>query len=124
MFDNWKVGADVIAVSGQYLRGDESNLNAMLPGYAVVNVHTKYQVTKQVEVFGLVRNLFNQRYYTFGTFFETNEVPFLNLHGSAHDGPRRPARRLCGRAGKVLITAINPARPPSHRPTAPRADRA
>ena len=32
VFDNWKVGADLIAVSGQYLRGDENNLNPMLPG--------------------------------------------------------------------------------------------
>ncbi len=35
VFDNWKVGADFIAVSGQYLRGDENNLNPMLPGYWV-----------------------------------------------------------------------------------------
>jgi len=30
--DTWKVGAN-LAFSGQYLRGDESNLNPMLPGY-------------------------------------------------------------------------------------------
>ena len=52
VFDNWKVGADLIAVSGQYLRGDETNLNPMLPGYWVVNLHTTYQVSKHVEVFG------------------------------------------------------------------------
>jgi iron complex outermembrane recepter protein len=101
VFDNWKVGADVIAVSGQYLRGDENNLNAMLPGYAVVNVNTKYQVNKHVEVFGLVRNLFNQRYYTFGTFFETNEVPFLNLTDPRTMGPGAPLAAYAGVRAKL-----------------------
>ena len=102
VLDNWKVGADLIAVSGEYLRGDESNLNPMLPGYWLVNLHTSYKVTKEIEVFGLVQNLFDRRYYTFGTFFETDEVPFLNLK-DPHLGARRPARRLCGGAREVLI---------------------
>ena len=33
VFDGWKVGGDLIVASGQYLAGDESNLNAKLPGY-------------------------------------------------------------------------------------------
>lgn len=75
----WKVGADLIAVSGQYLAGDESNLNPKLPGYWTVNLHTSYRISKNVEAFGLIQNLFDQRYYTFGTFFDTTEVPFLGL---------------------------------------------
>jgi iron complex outermembrane receptor protein len=96
VFENWKVGADFIAVSGQYLRGDENNLNWMLPGYAVVNLNTTYKVSKQVEVFGLVQNLFNQRYYTFGTFFEKNEVPFLNLQDPRTMGPGAPLAAYAG----------------------------
>ena len=42
-----------------------------MPSYTVVNLHTSYQVTKDFEIFGMVNNLFNQRYYSSGTFFET-----------------------------------------------------
>ena len=75
----WKVGANLIAFSGQYLAGDQSNQNPKLPPYWVLNLHTTYQISKNFEAFALVQNLFDRRYYTFGTFFDTSEVPFLNL---------------------------------------------
>jgi iron complex outermembrane recepter protein len=75
----WKVGANLVAFSGQYFAGDQSNQNPKLPGYWVLNLHTTYQFSKNIEAFGLIQNLFDQRYYTFGTFFDTTEVPFLNL---------------------------------------------
>jgi iron complex outermembrane receptor protein len=96
VFPNWKVGADLIAVSGQYLRGDENNLNPMLPAYWTLNLHTTYKVTRDVEVFGLVQNVFDQRYYTFGTFFETDEVPFLNLRDPRTLGPGAPLAAYAG----------------------------
>jgi iron complex outermembrane receptor protein len=77
--DAWKLGADVNAVGSQYLVGDQSNLNPKVPAYWVVNLHSSYQVTKNVETFALVRNLFNQRYYLQGTFFQTDSFPYLNL---------------------------------------------
>ncbi len=88
--DNWKIGANLVAASGQYLRGDESNLNPMLPGYWIVNLNTTYEISKNVEIFGLVQNLFNKRYYTFGTFFDTSEVPFLGLTDPRTVSPGAP----------------------------------
>ena len=41
-----------------------------MPAYWVANLHTSYQITKEAQVFGVVTNLFNQRYYTYGTYFE------------------------------------------------------
>ncbi|GJE45353.1 Vitamin B12 transporter BtuB [Methylobacterium soli] len=70
----WKVGLNVSAFSSSYYRGDESNLNRKLPAYYVMNLTTSYQVTKNLEVFGLVTNLTNNRYATFGTFAETGAV--------------------------------------------------
>ena len=96
VFDNWKVGADLIAVSRQYLRGDETNLNPMLPGYWLVNLNTTYKVSKHVELFGLVRNLFDRRYFTFGTFFETAEIPFLGLTDSRTLSPGAPLSVYAG----------------------------
>jgi iron complex outermembrane receptor protein len=75
----WKLGADINMIGSQYLVGDQSNQNPKVPAYWVANLHTSYQATKNIEVFALVRNLFNRHYLTFGTFFETNSFPYLNL---------------------------------------------
>ena len=69
--DAWKLGGDLNYFGSQYLIHDDSNLNPKVPAYWVVNLHTSYQITKNVEVFGLVQNLFNQHYYSAGTFFDT-----------------------------------------------------
>lgn len=96
----WKVGADVIAVSGQYLVGDESNLNPMLPGYCVVNLNTTYKLSTNVELFGLVQNLFNRRYYTSGTFFDTGAIPFLGLTDPRSVSPGTPLAAYAGLRAK------------------------
>ena len=70
----WKVGADVALVGSQYFVGDDSNHNAKVPAYSVTNLHTSYQINKELQVFGHVTNLFNQRYYTYGTYFELGGV--------------------------------------------------
>jgi len=98
--DGWTVGADMVAVSGQYLVGDESNLNPKLPGYWVANLHTTYKVSKQVEVFGQVRNVFDKRYYTAGAFFEVDAIPFLGLTDPRTVSPGAPRAFYAGLRGK------------------------
>jgi iron complex outermembrane recepter protein len=100
VWDDWTVGADMIAVSGQYLVGDESNLNPKLPGYWVANLHTTYKVSKQVEVFGQVRNVFDKRYYTAGAFFEVDAIPFLGLTDPRTVSPGAPRAFYAGLRGK------------------------
>ena len=75
----WKLGADINMIGSQYLVGDQANQNPKVPAYWVVNLHSSYQVTKHVEAFGLVRNLFDRHYLTYGTFFQTDSFPYLNL---------------------------------------------
>jgi iron complex outermembrane receptor protein len=77
--DPWKFGADLNVVGSQWLVGDESNQNPKLPAYWVVNLHSSYKISDNVEVFGLVRNLFNQHYAVAGTFFDVTSFPYLNL---------------------------------------------
>jgi iron complex outermembrane receptor protein len=77
--DAWKVGADLNVIGSQYLVGDESNQNPQLPAYWVVNLNSSYRISKNVEFFALVRNLFDQHYYLYGTFFQTSSFPYLNL---------------------------------------------
>jgi iron complex outermembrane receptor protein len=77
--DPWKIGADLYVIGNQYLVGDESNQNPKMPPYWTVNLHSSYQVTKNVELFALVKNPFNQHYYVYGTFFDVTSFPYLNL---------------------------------------------
>jgi iron complex outermembrane receptor protein len=88
--DQWKVGADWTLVSSQYLFGDASNLNRPLPGYGVVNAHTSFQLTKTIELYANVQNLLNKRYYTYGTFFDTAAITFLNLKNPRTLSPAAP----------------------------------
>ena len=69
--DKWKVGADLNVVGSQWLIHDDTNQSPKVPAYWVVNLHTSYQVTPNIEVFGLINNVFNQHYYLAGAFFET-----------------------------------------------------
>lgn len=69
--DAWKVGADVNVVGSQWLVGDSTNQSPKVPAYTVVNLHTSYRITPNIEVFGLINNVFNQHYYLGGTFFGT-----------------------------------------------------
>ncbi|KQQ37459.1 TonB-dependent receptor [Methylobacterium sp. Leaf125] len=70
----WRFGMNLQAYSSSYFRGDESNLNRKLPPYYVLGLNTSYQITPNLQVFGLITNLTNNRYTTFGTFFETGIV--------------------------------------------------
>jgi outer membrane receptor protein involved in Fe transport len=55
------------AVSTQYLRGDDANAEAPLPGYAVWRLKIAYQ-RPHLGVTATVRNLFDHVFSTFGTY--------------------------------------------------------
>lgn len=72
------VGADLVGVSGQYFEGDEANQDAKLPAYWVANLHGSWQMTPRLELFGRIDNLFDRRYASFGTYFETDALENLD----------------------------------------------
>jgi iron complex outermembrane recepter protein len=90
--DRWRVGADMVAASGQVIFGNENGALPQVPGYAVFGLHTSYQIAKQVQAYGLIQNLFDQRYYTAGALFDItsfpNAAPFLTNPTSL--GPGKP----------------------------------
>ena len=92
--DAFKVGADVVYVSSQYLVGDESNQAPKLPDYTVFNVHASYQINKSLRIYGKIDNLFDNRYATYGTFFDTAALPNFANGGTAFTDARSlsPAR--------------------------------
>lgn len=85
----WKFGADYIFTSGVHLRGDEANLDRPLPSWGIVNLKTSYKVADNVEVYGLVNNLLDRRFSTFGTYFETGGT-FLQFNNPRTFGPGAP----------------------------------
>ncbi len=76
--DDWKIGTDLVLVSSEFYFGDESNQNPKLPGYGVVNLRTSYRITDNVTVYGLINNLFDNKYATYGAFYE---LPVSNVSG-------------------------------------------
>jgi iron complex outermembrane recepter protein len=99
--DAWKFGFDVNAVGSQYMVGDQANQNPKVPPYAVVNLHGSYQVNKNWELFALVQNLFNQHYYTTGTFFSPGSVaPAVALTDPRMFVPGMPLAAYAGMRAK------------------------
>ncbi len=70
----WKLGGDVIWVGSQWYVGDDANQNVKIADYWVANLHTSYQMTKELQIYGLVNNLFNRKFATFGTYFDPQSV--------------------------------------------------
>ncbi|HET9244589.1 MAG TPA: TonB-dependent receptor [Xanthobacteraceae bacterium] len=66
----FKLGTDVIWVSGQWFIGDDANQNPKLADYWVANLHGSYQLTKELQIYGVINNLFNRKFATFGAFFD------------------------------------------------------
>jgi outer membrane receptor protein involved in Fe transport len=99
--DAWKVGGNAIFVSSQYVVGDESNQYAKLPSYTVFNLHTSYQVAKNVQLYGKIDNVFDNRYVTYGQFFDRGALPNFTNGGADFSDPRSlsPARPRAFYAG-------------------------
>ena len=103
----WKVGADLNVVGSQWLVGDELNQNPKVAPYWVVNLHSSYKITDNVEIFGLVRNLFDQHYNVFGTFFDVTSFPYLGLTDPRTFVPGIPFAAYMGVRG--TLPTIGPA---------------
>jgi outer membrane receptor protein involved in Fe transport len=68
----WSVGANVIVNSSSWSRGDENNQDATgpIPGYTVVNLDARLRVSRNVEFFARINNLFDRDYANFGVLGE------------------------------------------------------
>jgi outer membrane receptor protein involved in Fe transport len=99
--DAFKVGGDALFVGSQYFVGDDSNQAQRLPSYAVFNLHTSYQINKTFQIYARADNIFDSRYATYGTFFDTSAVPNFANGGAPFTDPRSvsPARPRAFYAG-------------------------
>jgi iron complex outermembrane receptor protein len=71
----WRVGADARYTSSQFLAGDQSNQEAPLPAYTVVGAHGSYQMSRTLQLFVAIDNLFDRTYYTYGAFTQLDGLP-------------------------------------------------
>jgi iron complex outermembrane receptor protein len=92
--DAWKVGFTGPAVSGKFLVGDESNLNPKTDPYVLMNFVTSYALTPKATIFGVVQNVFNAKYASFGTFSTVSEVPILQAPGATDPRSLSPGAPL------------------------------
>ncbi len=100
---DWTVGTTGIASSGRVLQGDGSNRNPTTGSYVVLNLNTSYRVTKAVELFGLVQNLTNEKYATFGGFSPVALVPIAQAPGATNTRSLSPGAPVAGFGG-VRVT--------------------
>jgi outer membrane receptor protein involved in Fe transport len=97
--DAWTVGLTGVAATSQFLFGDEANLTKPLPGYFVLNLNTSYQVTKNIQLFGLIQNVTDQRYYIYGTFSPTSSITFFQAPGTSNPRSYNIGAPIAGFAG-------------------------
>jgi outer membrane receptor protein involved in Fe transport len=91
--DRLSAGLTVQAFSSQYVRGNENNQHqpdgvtffgsGEAPGYAVLNLRADYKLTKTLDIFARVNNVFNHHYDTIGML---GSNPF-NAQGSFINNP-------------------------------------
>jgi outer membrane receptor protein involved in Fe transport len=86
--DAFKVGGDALFVGSQYFAGDESNQFPKLPSYAVFNLHASYQIDKNFQIYARADNIFDNRYASYGTFFDTTALPNFTNGGAPFTDPR------------------------------------
>src|SRR5215475_10717075 len=60
---------------------------AKVADYWVANLHGSYQLTKEWQIYGFINNLFNRKFATFGTFFDTQST-VANVIPNALSDPR------------------------------------
>jgi outer membrane receptor protein involved in Fe transport len=85
----FSIGGDFLANSGQYLRSDEANLLGKTAGYVVMNLRAVYTFNPHVSLFGRIDNVFDRRYYTFGTLGDPDEV-FPDFEDPRFYSPAQP----------------------------------
>ncbi|MGZ5725126.1 MAG: TonB-dependent receptor domain-containing protein, partial [Caldimonas sp.] len=63
----WRIGVTAQLASSVYARGDENNAdsNGRVPGFALVNVDTRFRLAERLQLFARVDNAFDRRYANF-----------------------------------------------------------
>ena len=96
---SWSVGGNLVAASGQFAHGAENNqtlldVSPKIPGYAILNLDTNYNVSSNWSLSAKVNNVFDKEYSTFGQLEQ-------NIYTGSYEQFRTPS---APRAGWVGLT--------------------
>lgn len=72
--DAFSLGGDLQLQAGQYLFGDEANIQRRTKAFAVMNLRGAVRLLGSVQFFAEISNLLDRHYATYGTFSETDSV--------------------------------------------------
>ena len=81
----FSVGCEATIQSNVVRFGDESNLNAPVGGYGLLNLNAAYRPVDHLTVFVVVNNALNKRFDTYGSFGPIGDVPWPNIPGGVSD---------------------------------------
>ena len=94
--EKFSINGDLLATSGQYLRGDESNLMEKTTPYMVINARLEYRLNEGTIFFLAMNNLLDEKYETFGLFGEPSEVLGENFKNNRFLSPGAPRAAWLG----------------------------
>ena len=102
---SWLVGGDAQFVSPQYLGGDESNQMPTLSSYAVINVHSSYEINERVQVYAHIVNLTNRQHSTFGELGDPTGIGVPGVPADADSNDPRVDNRFLSPASPISVYA-------------------
>lgn len=65
----------------------------------MLNFNTSYQITPNFQIFGLVQNVLDTKYYVYGTFSPTSAITFAQAPGTTNPRSYNIAAPIAGFAG-------------------------
>ena len=91
---DWNLAANALLSSSQRARGDENNLDAHgpVPGYAILNLDTRYRIDAALQFFARIDNVFDRRYANFALIGDN----FFGGPGHAFDPANAHAEQFRG----------------------------
>ncbi len=79
-FDKWNIGGEIVASgSKQDIRVDDFTTKVRVPGYAVVNLKSTYNLGRQTRVVGRLDNLLNKKYQLVHGYNREQRSAYLDL---------------------------------------------
>ena len=104
----------MVWVGSQYMSATTPTRTSRSPAYWIANLHTSYQINKEVQVFGLVNNVFNRKFAAYGTYFGPDGVQFVIPNPPTDPRtvtPGSPLAVLSRRQREAAVARISALRP-------------
>ena len=103
----WTLGSTVNIVSSSYYVGDEANLLAPIPGYAVVELHSTLRLRPHLQLFASISNLLDREYATYGILSDPTGVGAPGIpSGAVTNGPGVDNRFLSPAAPLEIFAGV------------------